>query len=69
MSELEGYLIKKYGYIKRFKGNKFYEIICAQLTREFKFNNDQYYQDRTALLRHAIITKEIYEYGINNIRI
>ena len=47
--------------------NKQYIFVCNEMQKKFEFKSSDFYQDKTAILRETIITKEMYEYGINNI--
>ena len=49
--------------------NTQYVFVCNEMKKKYEFKPTDYYQDKTAILRETIITKEMYEYGLNIITI
>ena len=49
--------------------NKQYILVCDEMVKKFEFKPSDYYKDKSAILRGTIISKDMYEYGINNITI
>jgi len=49
--------------------NDIYRNICSQMIQKFKFDDIDYYKDKSALSRQTVLNEEQYKYGINNITI
>jgi phosphatidylserine/phosphatidylglycerophosphate/cardiolipin synthase-like enzyme len=53
------------------QNDEIYKRICNNICQKFSsfFKDNDYYQDHSALIRQTEINKEIYSYGIENIKI
>jgi phosphatidylserine/phosphatidylglycerophosphate/cardiolipin synthase-like enzyme len=51
------------------ENNKLYKFVCDEMLKKYDFKKYDFYQDNSAIYRHTIITKDMYEFGINNINL
>jgi len=70
MRRLYSDLQDKYGFKRRGSDqvDKEYNLICDIMRDHFKFYKSQLYIDETAILRSTPITKEMYNFGMKNIK-
>jgi phosphatidylserine/phosphatidylglycerophosphate/cardiolipin synthase-like enzyme len=61
-------IMKKYDkdWVKEDENDNIYRNICSQMIQKYKFTENNYYRDKTALNRQTELNEEQYKYGINN---
>jgi hypothetical protein len=66
-------LMDKYNidWIKDYPDDFYYKQVCSEMLEKYKdkFKDTDYYRDRSALIRQAMITREMYDYGIKSIKL
>jgi phosphatidylserine/phosphatidylglycerophosphate/cardiolipin synthase-like enzyme len=64
-------LMDKYNidWIKDYPDDIYYKYVCSKMLEKYrdKFKDTDYYKDKSALIRQAMIDPEMYDYGINKI--
>jgi phosphatidylserine/phosphatidylglycerophosphate/cardiolipin synthase-like enzyme len=58
-------------WIKDYPEDFYYKKLCNEILKKYKalFNDADYYKDRSALIRQTMITTEMYDYVMNNVKL